>query len=123
MSSIFQRTLRQTFSKYVVATLEKDDQEEIDNNPYGGNKNIIICPEPLQFLDSFGSIGANQMKTRKLFEQLSKRKDLGFKMLRISSDNTGIWFNTTKRGITYENTIRKSARKRCGSSINRQFYK
>lgn len=99
-----------TFSKYVRATSEKMNQEEIDTNPYNGNNEIILCPEPLRFLKLFGSIGANKEKTRELFEQLSKREDVGFKKLNISGENTGIWFNTTKRGINLRLGIEESTK-------------
>ena len=88
-----------TFSRYVKATLERTEQDEIDRTPYNGSNSIIISPEPLKFLDLFGAIGANKDKTRELFEQIVGREDLGFKKLDISSDNSGIWFNTTKKGI------------------------
>ena len=88
-----------TFSKYVQATLEKTDQEEIDNNPYGGKKEIIICPEPLHFLKLFGALGPDEQKTRLQFEKLCTQEDMGFKKLDISKGNSGIWFNTTKKGI------------------------
>ena len=99
-----------TFSKYIRATSEKANQEEIDTNPYGGNNEVILCPEPLQFLKLFGSIGANEKKTRELFEQLSVREDAGFKKLNISGENTGIWFNTTKRGINLRLGIEESTK-------------
>lgn len=87
------------FDKYVKATLDKPGQEEIDENPYGNNKEILLCPEPLKFLDLFGTIGANQTRTREVFEELARGRDNGFKRIDISQKSTGFWFNTTKRGI------------------------
>lgn len=87
------------FDKYVKATLDKPGQEEIDENPYGNNKEILLCPEPLKFLDLFGTIGANQTRTREVFEELARGRDNGFKRIDISQKGTGFWFNTTKRGI------------------------
>ncbi len=98
------------FSKYVRAISEKTNQEEIDTNPYNGSDEIILCPEPLQFLKLFGSIGANKTKTKELFEQISVCEDIGFKKLNISGENTGIWFNTTKRGINLRLGIEESTK-------------
>lgn len=99
-----------TFSRYVKATLERAEQDEIDRTPYNGSNSIIISPEPLKFLDLFGAIGANKDKTRELFEQIVEREDLGFKKLDISSDNSGIWFNTTKKGINLRLGIEKASK-------------
>lgn len=87
------------FKNYINGTLEKSGQNEIDDVPYGGEKEIILCPEPLRFLKSFGSIGADENKIRERFEQLCLQEEMGFKKLDVSKRNSLIWFNTTRKGI------------------------
>lgn len=98
------------FYKYVKGTLEKPGQDEIDDVPYGGKKEIILCPEPLQFLKSFGSISADENKTRKRFEKLCVQEEKGFKKLDVSKRSSLIWFNTTKNGINLRLGIDEATR-------------
>ena len=82
----------------------KEDGTPLLPVDYAGNKTVICCPEPLEFIKAFNSCMNDQDECKSLMKCLitGEKKYGTVEFKRITLDHVptdGIWFNSTKNGI------------------------
>lgn len=81
--------------EYVYNHPERHGINEFDEVSYGSNQEIILCDEPLAFLDKLDDYSNNQRRCCIEFKKLLQ----GFRRIKLEEPPGDYWFNTTKEGI------------------------